>query len=260
MLKLDFWTVVFQVVNFTALALLLYWLLFKPMSRMIRARQEEKERLVRELEHERQMLSVQRANLDERLSRLDEETANILMLAREQAEADRAELLQEARAEVEQILAEAHTDAYRIRKQAVDTFHGDLINALLDVSGIVIGNVVSPQVHDAMVRQLTDHIWEMGRTEIQRVEAFRQSLGSREPTAHITTAKPLTQDHQGLLARTFTALADRHINLEVRIDHKMVAGVRVRIGDLMVDSSIMGQLEELREQAAQSLEEIITYE
>ncbi len=260
MLELDIWTVLLQIVNFVILAVLLYWLLFKPMTRMIKTRQEEKERLIRELEHERQILSVQRANLDERLSRLDEETANILVLAQEQVEADRAELLSQARAEVEQILAEAHTDAYRIRKQSVDSFHDDLIDALLDVSGIVIGNVVSPQVHDALVRQLTNHIWELGRIEIQRVEAFRQSLGSREPTAHIVTAKPLTQEHQGLLARTFTALADRHVNLEVRVDPKLVSGVRVRIGDLMVDSSIAGQLNELREQAAQNLEERIAHE
>jgi len=260
MLELDFWTVIFQVANFTILALLLYWLLFKPMKRMINARQEEKERLIRELERERQLLSAQRASLDERLSRLDEEAANILMLAREQAEAERAELLHQARAEVEQIMAEAHTDAYRMRKQAIEAFHNELIEALLDVSGSIIANLISPQMHDSLVRQLTNSIWELGRTEIQRVETFRQALGSREPTAHITSARPLTQEHQGLLARTLTALADRHVNLDVRVDPQMVAGVRVRIGDLMVDSSVRGQLETLREQAIRDLEERFAHE
>lgn len=255
MLELDFWTVVLQVINFTVLALVLYWLLFKPMKRIIQARQEEKERLIRELEQERQMLSVQRATLDERLSRLDEEAANILMLAREQAEAERAELLRQARAEVEQIMAEAHTDAYRMRKQALESFNNDLVEALIEISGNILGKLVSPQMHDSLVRQLSNSIWELGRTDIQRVEVFRQALGSREPTAHITSARPLTQEHQGLLARTLTALADRHVNLDVRVDPKMIAGVRVRVGDLMVDSSVWGQLEALREQAMHDLEE-----
>ncbi len=260
MLELDLWTVLFQVVNFALLAGLLYWLLFKPTMKTIQTRAEEKAQIIRELEQERQVLAAQRANLDERLSRLDEETANILIVAREQAELERAEMFQQTRNEVERILVEAQADAYRIRKQAIDTFHDDLIDALLDVAGTVIGNTISPQIHDSLIRQLANRIWELGRAEIQRVDAFRQSLGDREPTAHITTARQLTQDHQGLLARTFTALADRHINFEARVDTKLVAGVRVRIGDLVVDSSIAGQLEELREQAATALVERMALE
>jgi F-type H+-transporting ATPase subunit b len=260
MLELDGWAIFFQVINFAILAGLLYLLMFKPVIRSIKTRTEEREKALTELERERQLYAVRRADLDERLSRLDEEAANILIVAREQTEVERAELLQEARAEVEHILVEAQADAYRIRKQTVDSFHDDLIDALLDVSKVIIGNTISPQIHDSLVRQLSNRIWELGRTEIQRVESLRQSLGDREPTVHIVTARPLTQDHQGLLARTFTALADRHVNLGAKVDPDLVAGVRVRIGDLVVDGSIAGQLEELRDQAATALAERIADE
>jgi len=85
-------------------------------------------------------------------------------------------------------------------------------------------------------------------------------LGDREPTAHVTTAESLTLEQQGLLARTLTALADRHVDLEVRIDPDLVAGVRVRIGDIIVDSSIAGQLDELRDKALDALNEQIIEE
>jgi F-type H+-transporting ATPase subunit delta len=111
-----------------------------------------------------------------------------------------------------------------------------------------------------LVRQLSERIWELGRTDIQRVEAFRSSLGEREPTAHITTAQSMTLEQQGLMARTFTALADRHVNMEVQVDDKLVAGIRVRIGDIVVDSSIAGQMDELREQAVTALRERIADE
>jgi F-type H+-transporting ATPase subunit b len=255
MLELDVATVVFQIINFGLLAGLLYWLLFKPITRTIRRRAEEKEGIVRELERERQAVSVRRAELDEQLSRLEEESANTIALAREEAERERLDLLGEAQAEVEQILVEAQADAYRIRQQAISTFHADLVDAILDVSGTIMGNVLPPEVHGSLVRQLSNRIWEMGRTDIQRVEAFRQSLGQREPTAHITSAESLTIDQQGLMARTLTALADRHIDLEVQVDPQLVAGIRVRIGDIVVDSSIAGQLDELRGQVVAALEE-----
>jgi F-type H+-transporting ATPase subunit delta len=115
-------------------------------------------------------------------------------------------------------------------------------------------------VHDSLVRQLSERIWELGRTDIQRVEAFRSSLGDREPTAYITVSRSMTLEQQGLMARTFTALADRHVNMEVQVDPKLVAGVRVRIGDIIVDSSIAGQMGELRDLAMATLKEQIADE
>jgi hypothetical protein len=134
------------------------------------------------------------------------------------------------------------------------------VDGILDVSGMIIRNTIPDSVHDLLVRQLSERIWELGRSDIERVEAFRNSLGEREPTAHITTAKSMTLDQQGLLARTFTALADRHVDMEVQVDQGLVAGIRVRIGDIIVDSSIAGQMEELRDRALEALNEQISEE
>ena len=257
MLNIQFSTVIFQAINFFIFFGLLYWLLFKPMIKTIRERREERDRLLKDVERDRQAVAVQRAELDERLSRLEEESANMLALAREKAAEEQEALLREAKQEVEQILVEAQADAYRIRSMAVDAFHDDLVDAILDVSGTVIRNTVPDTVHESLIRQLSERIWELGRTDIERVDAFRNSLGDREPTAHLVTADPLTLDQQGLLARTFTAFADRHVAMEVQVDPKLVAGVQVRIGDIIVDSSLAGQMNELRDKALQVLDEQI---
>jgi F0F1-type ATP synthase membrane subunit b/b' len=257
MLSLDLPTVIFQIINFGILAGLLYWLLFKPMQKTIRERADEKAGLLAKLEAEREEAARLNAELTERLANLEQEFECEADSIREEAEQEREHVLQEAQAEVEQILVEAQADAYRVRRQAVESFHTDLVDAILDVSGIVIGNVLPDEVHGALVRQLSNRIWELGRTDIQRVELLRQSLGQREPTAYITAAQALTVEQQGLMARTLTALADRHVDLEVRVEPALVAGIRVRIGDIIVDSSIAGQMDELREQAMGALEERI---
>lgn len=257
MLSIDLATVIIQIINFAILAGLLYWLLFKPMQKTIRERAEEKAGILAKLKVEREETARLNAELEERLVNLEQEfecTANEI---RQEAEKEREHLLQDAQAEVEQILVEAQADAYRVRRQAVESFHTDLVDAILDVSGIVINNVLPDEVHGALVRQLSNRIWELGRTDIQRVELLRQSLGQREPTAHITAAQLLTVEQQGLMARTLTALADRHVDLEVRVEPALVAGIRVRIGDIIVDSSIAGQMDELRGQAMNVLEERI---
>jgi F-type H+-transporting ATPase subunit b len=260
MLNLDMATIAFQIINFLVLAALLYRFLFRPVMRGVKERADEKERLAHEMAREREEAAQLRAELEGRLAHAKEEAAAIIAQAGEQAEAERKELLYEVQAEAERLLVEAHTDAHRLRQQAVDEFHGDLLDAILEISGQVIGRTAPPELHDALVQQLNDSIWELGRSEMQRVEAFRRSLGDRDPTAYVTTARPLSPEQQGLLARTFTALADRHVNLEVQTDPSLAAGLRVRMADVVVENSIAGQLAELRETASSALKERLTHE
>ena len=136
---------------------------------------------------------------------------------------------------------------------AVDQFHADMVATILDISTEVIRQVVPQAAHDDMVKQLTDRIWQMGRSEMERVEAIRHFLADREPTVYIITARPLTIQQQGSLARTFAALADREVNLELETDPHMAAGLRVRLGDIIVENSIAKQLHALREQIARQV-------
>jgi F-type H+-transporting ATPase subunit b len=255
MLNLDWMTVIFQIINFLVLATVLYYFLFRPVMRHVTKRAAEKKQLLRELERDHQEAARLRAELEARLAKADQEAASIVPAAREQAETERTALLQEAQAEVERILAEAYTDALRRRRLAVDAFHDELLDTILEISGQVIGRTAPPEMHDALVKQLSDRIWELGRSEMQRVESFRRSLGDREPTAYVTTAQSLSPEQQGLLVRTLTALADRHVNLELKTDPVLVAGLRVRLGDTIVDNSIAGQLAELRESVSTAIRE-----
>jgi F-type H+-transporting ATPase subunit b len=258
MLSLDLATIAFQIINFLALAALLYRFLFQPVMSRVKARAAEKERLALRISHDREEAAKLRAELEERLANADEEAAAVIAKAQEQVEEERVALLEEAQAEAERILVEAHADAQRLRQQAVKDFRDDVLDAVLEVSGQVIGRTAPPGVHDTLVQQLNDRIWELGRSEMERVGTSRRSLGDRAPTAYLTSARPLSAEQQGQLARTFTALADRHVNLELRTDPNLAAGLRVRLGDMVVDHSIAGQLNELREATLKALQERLT--
>jgi F-type H+-transporting ATPase subunit b len=255
MLNLDFATIAFQIANFLALTALLYYFLFQPVMSRVKERRAEKERLVREMAQDREEAEKLRAELEARLAEAEEEADEIIAEAQKRAEEERAALLEETHEEVERILAEAHTDAHRLHRQAVEQFHEELLDAILDISGQVIGRVAPPEVHDKLAQQLNDRIWELGRSDMERVETFRLSLGDRAPTAYVTSAQDLSSEQQGELARTLTALADRHVNLELKTDASLAAGLQVRLEDIVVDSSIAGQLDELRDKVTEALKE-----
>jgi F-type H+-transporting ATPase subunit b len=258
MLSLDLVTVVFQLINFVVLALILNRLLFQPILRRAAERADEKERLMRELAEERQAVAALRADLEQKRAGLEEERDQSVARIREDAESHRQELLKGARAEAEKLLMEAQTDAYRMRQQAMDDFHEQLVGSILDISGTIIGRVAPPAVHDALVQGLSERIREMGRSEMERVEAVRRSLGDREARASVASARELSGEQQAQLARTLTALADRHVNIELSISPGLVAGLQVRLGDTVIDNSLAGQLEELRQQASLAIREQVS--
>jgi F-type H+-transporting ATPase subunit b len=255
MLNPNLTTVVFQIVNFLALVGLLYLLFFKPVMRNVRKRVAEKERLMAQLAEDQAEASRLRAELERRMADLDEEAAQIISKARERAEAERVAVLRHAQEEVEHVLVEAQTDAFRVRQQAVDEFHDQLLEAILEISAQVLGRVAPADLHDAMVKQLSDRIRDMGLHESARVEALRRSLGERTPTVTISSARALSPELQGLLIRTLSALTDRTPRLELRTDPSLALGMRVRVGDMMVDNSMAGQLAGVREIVSQSLKE-----
>ena len=255
MLNLNLATIAFQLVNFLVFAALLYYFLFRPVRRRIRERAAERERLTRQIEEEREEVEEMRAELEARLADAEKEADRVINRAQEKAREEREALLEEAQDEVGRILAEARADAQQVRHQAMEEFHDDLLDAIIQLSGHALDEVVPPETHHRLVEQLNDRIWELGRSEMDRVETLRLSLGDREPTAHIVSAQELKADQQAELASTLAALADRHVDLQVRVDPDLIAGLRVRLEDVVIDNSLRSSLRDLRDEVSQALEE-----
>jgi F-type H+-transporting ATPase subunit b len=260
MLNLDWATIAFQIANFLVLTGALYYFVLRPIMGRVRERRVEKREMMEEIREDRQEAERLRNQLEERLSEAEEEADEIVTKAQKRAEAQRQEMLEEVEEEIERMLVDARADVQQMRKKTVDEFHDELIEAMMDISAEVIGQAAPPELHNKLVEQLADRIWEMGQEEMERVRAFRQSLGERTPTARVTTPRPLSSEQQGELARTFTALADRNVDIQVKTDPSLAAGVRVRIGDIVVDSSIAGRLKDVREQASKALEKRLSDE
>lgn len=253
-------TVLFEILNFLVLAWLLNRFVFKPTMLRIKQRAAEKAELVRQMEEEREAIRTLRVELSERLAGIDGEAHEVMARARDDSEAERLVALQEAQAEVERLLAEGHADAYRVRQQALGEFEEELVHTVLHIAGAVSAQLANDEMQTRFVKQLTDRVWEMGRSEMTRVENFRRSLGERTPTAYVRTARPLVPESQALLARTFSALADRNVNLDIKVDPALAVGLQLRLGDIMLDASVAGELESLRAGVRETLREHVADE
>ncbi len=74
----------------------------------------------------------------------------------------------------------------------------------------------------------------------------------------VTAASALTDEMQAGIVERIEATLGRRVNLTVRIDPELLAGMVVRVGDTMYDASLTGRLERLREAALERASQSIS--
>ena len=255
MLKIDIVTILAQVINFLVLAVLLYFLLFKPIVKRMNDRAAEREALLEEARFKEAEASAKLDEINQRLAAIDAEIEVRLQEAYQKAQEQSETLLEATHLEAEQILGEAEREAQKRQQQEVAQLQDELVDSILDISGQVLAKAAPEGIHDSFIDELTHEIWELGKTDMRQVHAIRESLAGRTPTVFVTSAKELTPDQQRNLIRTFTALADGNVNMEINIDPKLITGIRVRMGDLVVENTLAMELSELKSDVAAALEE-----
>ena len=255
MFELDLVTILFEIANFLVLSAILYQFLFKRVIAAVKEQSAEKNSLLKQMQEDRQEAAQLRFEFENQLSQVDQEIAEIINEAQIHLETERKRIMQETQTEVERILEDALVEAHQIQKQSLTDYYDDLIRVIIDVSGQVIGKVSPSDLHDALVEQVTKRVWEMGRGDMREVEVIRHSLGERNVKVFVDSPRPLSPQQQRTIAQTFSALADRNVNLEIKKDVNLALGLKVRMGDLIIDNSIRAQLVDLRDDVSKAVRE-----
>ena len=77
------------------------------------------------------------------------------------------------------------------------------------------------------------------------VERAAQARGWR--VARVRAGQPVDEEQRAELSSSLTALAGRPVELQVTVDPDLLGGVLVQVGDLQVDATARGRLNQLRE-------------
>jgi F-type H+-transporting ATPase subunit b len=254
MIDINITTIILEIINFLVLTALLFHFVFRPVIRRVEARAAEKERLRREILAEREETARLKDEMEALLANVHDEVNEIVTQAETRIDREQRSLVRSAQEEADRILNEAQTQAQEMQQHALEQFHERLLDSIISISARVVSKASPQELHDSLFQQLNDRIWELGRSDIRQVNRLRRSLGERAPVVHVETARELTTEQRRKLISTFSALADRSVELETNLNPDLAAGVSVRLGDIIVNSSIAAQLTELREEVAEMLE------
>ena len=112
------------------------------------------------------------------------------------------------------------------------------------VSGIA-GSDLSPKL-----KNLLNVVIDNGRLAVlpEIASQFRQLVNDRGGVAeaHIVSAFPLDASQQAALAKVLEKRFGRQLSTSVAVDPSLIGGVRVTVGDEVLDTSVVARLEQMR--------------
>ena len=258
MLDIDFTTVIFQIINFLILVVILYFLLFKKIVRRAELRRleldEMRKNTIQNLEEsEKLKTELQKAILD-----IDQRIEDAFDKAKNDLEETRNKVMDELKEEADQVLKRNHESVRLSQQQSFEEYHSEIIQSALSISKEMLKKIIPAETHDALIKQISERVLELGRKDVAQIETVRKSLTDREPILFIQTAKALNKDHQASLIRTFSALADRNVKLDIKLEEDLISGIRIRLGDYIIDNSLSSKLDEIGESASDEWQKIIS--
>jgi len=219
-----------QIVNFVVLAVLLRALLYGPVTKML---DERRAKIEKGLEDARQA-EVARANAEaERQKILDgarAEAQKIRAEANQQAEQTAAKIRADAQAEAEKTKADALAELGGERDKMLSELRGQIAALAIAASNKLIGESLDRARQQALIADF-----------FAKVPAdVRVSLLGVTGEAEVLSAVPLTPEEQSRVKRELSLDA-----VSFKVDPKLLGGLRVRVGDKVVDGSVAAQLESL---------------
>lgn len=149
-------------------------------------------------------------------------------------------------------LDEVEEQLFRFAR-VVEADHG-LREALADRSVAVearrdlVSSLLSGKADEATMRLARRAVGARERTLALTIEHYLGLSASlrRRQVAHVTVARPLPDDQADRLRAALSKQAGHEVELQVTVDPSVIGGVRVTLGDDVIEGTVAGRLADVR--------------
>ena len=233
----------FQVLNFAIVAILLYAWAYRPIVKMLETR---KTKIAQGLEDAR-VAAEARANAEQEAARIVTEAqarANQLVReATERAEVAVKEVHVAAEAEAGKVREAAKLDAQVERDRILGDLRGQVAALSIAAAQKLVGEALDEKRQHALLNEFFAGV-KAGKVVV--LEGANLSGASAE----VTSALPLMPDEMEAVKRDVLSKLGNQATVSFRVDPNILGGLVVRAGGKVLDASVAGQLESLRQTLA----------
>jgi F-type H+-transporting ATPase subunit b len=229
----------FQVFNFIIVLVVLNMMAYKPI---VNALENRKKKIAQSLEDAR-IAAEARANAEadarEILSKAQAEAADKVREATLRAETAALDVTAQAEADAAKIRADAQTDATAERDLILSNLRGQIAGLAIAATGRLIGEALDEKRQHSLIEEFFSGI-KAGKVVVL------EEADLKGASAEITSALPLSDDEKDIVRKEITTKVNAQ-TVAFRVDPNILGGLVVKVGDKVVDGSVSGRLENLRQ-------------
>jgi F-type H+-transporting ATPase subunit b len=240
MLDINLSTLLLQIANFLIMAYILTRFLFKPLKGMLDRRAGEATKALDEAQEATRDAQVLRSEYEKKHENIDAEFAALKNEARIVIDQTRQEMLQEAYEEIEAMRARAQEEIDQQRAEALRlhrTKIGDLVSTLVQR---MMEDILNPEIHRAYLEAFLDQLRSV------QLEGHVSNNGQAAVSAELITTFPLAKEEKQRIVTTLETAVSEPVDLTCRVDPGLITGAMIRLGDILIDGSLQGQIQQLR--------------
>lgn len=151
------WTIVFQLVNTLILFLVLKHFLYKPVKKILDAREEEVENIYKEANQKNENATSLKKEYEQKLAVAKETASDIVKTATQKAQTRSDEIVSEASLKAAGLLKRAETQIEQDRKKAINEIKNDITDLAISAAGKVISKELSKQDHEKLIENFIEN-------------------------------------------------------------------------------------------------------
>jgi F-type H+-transporting ATPase subunit b len=241
---------IFQVLNFTLVAVLLYAWAYKPIIRMLETRREK---IAAGLEDAR-VAAEARANAEREANKIISEAqakaGQVVREATERAEAVGHEVRENAEKEAARQRDTALAEVDQERERMLTDLRGQVAALAMAATQKLIGETLDERRQHELINEFFSGVRASGKTVLEGSD-FQGSMNGSS-SVEVTSALSLTQEEKEAIRRDILSKLPgsqegRTATVTFRVNPSILGGLVVRVGDKVWDSSVAGQLENMRQ-------------
>ncbi len=239
-LGLSLGTLIFQILNFAIICILLYAWAYKPIMRMLDNR---KQKIAQGLEDAR-IAGEARASAEQDAAKIMADAqgkANQLIReSTERAEAAAIEIRAAADAEATKEREAALADVQLERDRMLGDLRSQIAALAIAAAQKLVGEALDEQRQHALINEFFSGV-RAGKVEILEGASISGT------SAEVTSALPLSNDERNAVKDDILSKVGSQATVSFRVDPNILGGLVIRVGGKVLDASVAGQLESLRQ-------------
>ena len=235
-MKFDIWTFAFQIINFIVLLFILKRLLYRPIREILLKRRELVEKIIEDAEKTKKEALELKAEHSREMDKLGELKVRIV-----------EEMKEEVLKERKWLIGEAEKDAaMRIEKgkALLEMEKTGIENELKEKAMDIVSAFSAGLLRDIADEELHRGIWRKFLAELEGIAKDIAARGLKDETValELASAFPLTDEELGALRGDMEKYLSREVTISCAVDSALIAGLRIKAGDMVYDSSLSGQI------------------